>query len=135
MTREESDALDLKIIDFEKRREEELAKRAALEELVINESDPTETAKTLAVLFTRRDDFLSKGYVPVQVVTDADNMPRAVEVTIESVRIHAHEICKPIKERHTKRGTEMVAVPLSRDIAQLYLCGLEGRWGLRIFAG
>jgi len=103
--------------------------------LVINESDPTETAKTLAVLFTRRDDFLSKGYVPVQVVTDADNMPRAVEVTIESVRIHAHEICKPIKERHTKRGTEMVAVPLSRDIAQLYLCGLEGRWGLRIFAG
>ena len=135
MTREESDALDLKIIDFEKRREEGLAKRSALEELVINDSDPTETAKKLGELFARRNDFLSNGYVPIQVVVDADNMPRAVEITIESVRIYAHEVCRPIKERRTKRGAEMVAVPLSKDIAQLYLYGLDGRWGLKTFRG
>ena len=67
---------------------------------------------------------------PIQVVVDADNMPRAVEVTIKSVRIYAHEVCKPIKERHNQtRQTRMVAVPLSRDIAQLYLYGLDGAGG------
>ena len=43
---------------------EELAKRTGLEELSINDSDPTETAKKLGALFARRNDFLSNGYVP-----------------------------------------------------------------------
>ena len=47
MTREENDAIDLKVIDFE-RREKRVAKRRSLEELVINDSDPTATAKNSA---------------------------------------------------------------------------------------
>ena len=73
------------------------ARAAKRPELIINESDPTATAKELAALFARRNDFLSNGYAPVQVVVDADNMPRAVEATIELIRIYAHEICNPIK--------------------------------------
>jgi putative DNA primase/helicase len=102
-----------------------------LPELVINGADPTATAKELAAMFASRSNFLSNGYVPVLVSVDADNMPRAIEVSAEAVRIYAHEICRPMK---WKDG-ELVPVPLSRDIALLFLNGLEGRWGLKIFRG
>ena len=127
-----NDELDAKVIKLDSLRER---LRHVLPELLIDDSDPTATAKELAALFAKRSDFLSNGYVPVQVVIDADNMPRAVEASTESVRIYAHEICKPVRYRKTKQGTELVAVPLSRDIAQLYLYGLEGRWGLKTFRG
>lgn len=117
-----------------------LAPEAALApppELFVNESDPTATAKQLACLFAQRNDFLSNGHTPVHVVVDADDMPRAIKVTVEGVRILAHEICVPTKIRKSKKtgDDERTAVALSRDIAQLYLHGLEGRWGLKPFTG
>ncbi len=51
------------------------------------------------------------------------------------VRVLAHEICIPTKERITKGEVERIPVPLSKDIAQLYLHGLEGSWGLKPFRG
>jgi hypothetical protein len=102
-----------------------------LPDLVINNSDPTATAKQLAALIARRDDFLFNGNAPIRVAVEADCTPRALEVTTEAVRVHAHEICTPIKWRAKKR----LAVPLSKDIALLYLHGLEGRWRLKPFRG
>jgi hypothetical protein len=99
--------------------------------LVINESDPTATARELAGLIAAHDDFLFNGYAPVRIAVEADELPRALEVTTEAVRVYAHTLCHPVKIR---KGA-MVAVPLSKDIAQLYLNGLEGAWGLRSFRG
>jgi hypothetical protein len=109
-------------------------------DLVINESDPTATAIELAALFAEREDFLFNGNAPVRVAVEADNLPRAIEVTNEAVRIYAHKLCRPVKFRTARRGpnkgeVEVIPVPLDRDIAQLYLNGLEGQWGLRNFRG
>src|SRR5262252_5048190 len=92
------------------------ASRNILPQLIINSSDPTATAKDLAALIAKRDDFLFNGNAPVHIVAEAGYSPRALEVTIEMVRVLAHEICVPAQ------GTKMV--PLSKDIAQLYLYGL-----------
>jgi len=112
---------------------------AGLPELIVNDSDPTATAKDLATLIAKQDDFLFIGYVPVHVVAEADCMPRALEVTTEMVRILAHEICVPVQEKKVKKGKTVgvanVPVPLSNDIARLYLHGLEGRWELKPFNG
>jgi hypothetical protein len=105
-------------------------------ELIISDSDPTATAIELAALFAAREDFLFNGHNPVRVAIETDNLPRALEVTSEAVRIYAHKLCRPVRIRKMKDGsTVAVPVPLSRDIAQLYLNGLEGAWGLRNFRG
>jgi putative DNA primase/helicase len=104
-------------------------------QLIINESDPTATAKKLAALIAKRTDFLFNNHMPVRVAVEADCMPRAVEVTIDAVRVHAHEICVPTKLRTKNDKTSRIAAPLSKDIASLYLSGLEGRWGLKPFRG
>jgi hypothetical protein len=108
---------------------------AAKPELIVNESDPTATAAELAALFAAREDFLFNGHTPVRVAAETDNLPRAIEVTTEAVRVYAHKLCRPVRIRKTKDGTETIPVPLSRDIAQLYLNGLEGAWGLKNFRG
>jgi hypothetical protein len=101
------------------------------EELVIDGSDLTETAKRLAEMFAERRRFLFNGYEPVEVVAEAGAMPRAIAVTPEAVRVFAHEICTPVKA--TKGG--MARTTLSNGIANLYLRGLQGRWGLKPFNG
>ena len=106
-----------------------------LPELAINEADPTATAKELAALIAKRDDVLFNGYAPVRVAVEADELPRALELITEAVRVYAHELCQPVKLRKTKNKIEHIPVPLSKDIAQLYLNGLEGKWGLRSFRG
>ena len=79
---------------------------------------------------------MSNGYAPVQIVVDGDGLPRALEVSIETVRVHGHEACNPTRERHTKtKGLERIAAKITTDIARLYLYGLEGRWGLKPFRG
>jgi putative DNA primase/helicase len=110
-------------------------RREGLPDLVINEADLTTTVKQLAIFIATRDDFLSNGYTPVQIVTDVNNLPRAIEVTTEAVRVRAHEVCNPTKVYYTKKGEERVAVWLSKDIAGLYLYGLEGDWRLNPFRG
>src|SRR5262249_52283892 len=123
------DEIDLRIIErdsYEFNRND-----ANLPALVINEADPTATAKKLAKLIAKRDDFLFNGHTLIRIVSEADSMPRAVGATTEAVRVVAHEICSPTKIRHTKHGEERVAGPLNPDISQLYLNGLEGRWGGR----
>jgi hypothetical protein len=104
---------------------------AELPELIIEGSDLTRTAKQLAELIAERRRFLFNGHEPIQVVHEAGGVPRAIPVTPESVRVFAHEICTPIK---IVKGNE-VNVTLSRDVANLYLNGLEGRWGLKPFNG
>jgi hypothetical protein len=99
--------------------------------LVINDGDPTETAKALRDLIAGHGVFLSNGYCPIKVVVDGDNLPRAVEVSTEMVRVHASEICRPVKIKKDKA----VPAAISEDIARLYLNGLEGQWGLRAFKG
>jgi hypothetical protein len=104
-------------------------------ELIINQSDPTATATELAALIAMREDFLFNGHAPVRVAAETDNLPRAIEVTNEAVRVYAHKLCRPIKVTKAKNETKTVPVPLSWDIAQLYLKGLEGAWELRNFRG
>ena len=111
------------------------APKPGLPELVINDADPTATAKELGVMFARGDEFLFNGYAPVRIAVEAGHMPRALEVTTDSVRVLAHELCNPTKLRKGKRGVQRIAIPLTKDIAQIYLNGLEGRWGLKPFHG
>ena len=107
----------------------------ALPEIVIDNADPTATAKELAVLIAKRGEFLFNGYAPVRVAVEANCLPRALEVTAEAVRVHAHEICRPVRLRHAKGRVERIPAPLTKDIALLYLNGLEGRWDLSHFRG
>jgi putative DNA primase/helicase len=106
-----------------------------LPQLIINSADPTATAKDLAALIAKRDDFLFNGHAPIRVAAEADCLPRALEITTEMVRVLAHEICCPTKELTPRDGSVRVPAPLSKDVAQIYLHGLEGRWGLKPFHG
>jgi hypothetical protein len=106
-----------------------------LPELFINSADPTATAKDLAALIAKRDDFLFNGHAPIRVAAEADCLPRALQITTEMVRVLAHEICRPTKELIARNGEVRVPAPLSKDVAQLYLHGLEGSWGLKPFHG
>ena len=80
LSKEESAAIDAMVLDFEAERER-LRPPPLLPELIINAADPTATAKELAAMFASRSNFLSNVYVAVQVSVDADNMPRAIEVS------------------------------------------------------
>lgn len=140
-TREELDALIEQAPDYQadsaKPAQASLpTNEVGLPELIVKGSDPTATAKKLALLIAKRDDFLFNGYAPVRIAAEADCLPRALEITTEMVRVLAHAICIPTKLRKTKEGAvEQIPVPLSKDIAQLYLHGLEGSWGLEPFHG
>jgi len=109
--------------------------RANLPELVINSSNPVAAAKRLADLIAQSNDFLSNGNWPIQVMAEAGAVPRAIEVSKETVRVLAHTICNPVKIFQTRRGIETEAVSLSNDIALLYLHGLAGSWNLKPFHG
>src|SRR5437899_3099882 len=89
-------------------------KRGKLPELIVRGSDPTATAKELAALIAKRDNFLFNGHVPVRIALEADCLPRALEVTTEMVRVLAHEICIPIKVSKIKGKVVQVPVPLSK---------------------
>jgi hypothetical protein len=101
-----------------------------LPELIIDGSNLTATAKQLAKLFAQRRRFLFNGHEPVEIVAET-GMPRAIAVTNEAVRVFAHEICTPVKIVKGKT----IRTTLSKDIAGLYLRGLQGRWGLKPFNG
>src|SRR5215472_2987004 len=103
-------------------------------ELVIDKSDLTKAAKELAELIALRDRFLFNGNMAVQIIHEAGFPPSAKEVTIEAVRIFAHEICKPVKtvQRKGKDGKAKAIsfkVTLSGEVANLYLQGLDGQRG------
>ena len=102
-----------------------------LPDLLIDNSNPTATARRLAALIAQRDEFLFNGNVPVRIAVEAGNLPRAIEVTNEAVRVLAHQISNP--KRLSK--DEWIPAALPKDIASLYLNGLEGNWGLRPFRG
>jgi hypothetical protein len=114
------------------RLDEGLKRDLGLPKLIIDSSDPTIAAKALARLIATQDNFLFNGYAPVYVTAEAENMPKATVVKIETVRILAHEICVPIKV--DKEGKH-IPIALSEDVAGLYLRGLEGSWGLKPFNG
>ena len=98
---------------------------ASLPDLLVDASNLPATAKNLAELFVADGRFLSNGHAVVTVIAD-HKMPRAIEVTGDIVRSCAHEVCRPVKMAEK----ELKATTLSRDVANLYLLGLEGRWGL-----
>jgi hypothetical protein len=101
-------------------------------ELIIDSSDPTIAAKALARLIAARDNFLFNGNSPVYIAAEAGNLPRAIVVNVETVRIRAHEICVPVKRDKKGKSTP---IALNDDVAGLYLRGLEGSWGLKPFNG
>jgi hypothetical protein len=101
--------------------------------LIIDGGDLTATAKLLAEMFAKHRHFLFNGNEPIQVVYENDEMPRAVTVTPESVRVFCHEICIP--KKFDKKAGKIVKATLSADVANLYLRGLQGEWGLKPFNG
>jgi hypothetical protein len=143
-----NDELDAEIIKLEHWQEEQQAAkrmrgtvgrlrsssslyREGLPEFVINDSDLAATVKRLAEFLSQRDDLLSNGYAPVQIAVNENNMPHATELTTEAVRVCAHEVCNPMKAR----GANRIPVKLTLDLARLFLHGLVGRWGLKVFRG
>jgi hypothetical protein len=100
--------------------------------LVVTPSNLTATAQALARVFAENHHFLSNGNAPVAIVVE-DNAARAIAVTPDIVRIAAHRLCRPVKAGE-KKG-EFFDVTLSKDIAQLYLYGMAGDWGLRPLRG
>jgi putative DNA primase/helicase len=84
-------------------------------------------AKELATLIAARRDVLLNGYTPVRVIVELGQTPYASELTTEAVRTYAFEICRCIKNKED--------APLPKDVAQLYLHGLEGQWHLRPLNG
>jgi hypothetical protein len=100
--------------------------------LKIDPGDLTQVAKELATMFAERERFLSNGNEPVQVVGGNHGMPKAAIVTHEAVCVYAHELCVPMKPNERGR---LVRVTLTPRIANLYLNGLQGEWGLRNFTG
>jgi hypothetical protein len=118
---------EAEILEFERR-----SRSNQRPDLIIHENDPAETAKELARHLARHNVVLSNGNHPVRVVAEADKMPRAVEMTAESVCVYAHEICCPVK---LMKGGLTVPTALKSGHAQLYLNGLEGRWGLKLLQG
>jgi hypothetical protein len=99
--------------------------------LIIYGGDLPAAAKVLAKLFADNDTFFDNGNAPIRVVADANDMPRAVEADADLVRTMAHELAVPKKV--TPVG--LVEVTLSTNIANLYLHGLVGNWGLKPFRG
>jgi hypothetical protein len=104
-------------------------------DFLIDEADLPETARRLAELIAQHTIFLSNGYMPIRVVVDKNNFPRAIEVNAESVCDCAHELCSPFKIK--KKDGELVnqRVSITKEQALRYLKGLEGRWGLKPFNG
>ena len=109
--------------------------RPDLPELLINPHDLPSTAKELAALIARGTEFLFNGNAPVRITSEDDEMPRAIEVTNEAVRVLAHQLCVPAKLIVSRHGVQHMPASLGSDIAGLYLYGLEGRWGLKMFRG
>ena len=72
-----------------------------LPDLVIGH-EPTAVAKELAKLIAQGDHYFFNGNAPVRIAIEVNDMPRAIEVTAENVRVLAHEISNPV--RHTKQG-------------------------------
>ena len=121
--------------------EDSTGRDADLPELIIKDSNLPATAKALAKLIAQGDHFLFNGHVPVRIAVEANCMPRALEVTVEALRVYTHEICRPVKIRKVKDKEtgevtfEHIPTTLSKDVAALYLNGLEGQWGLPRFRG
>jgi putative DNA primase/helicase len=103
---------------------------AVLPELNLD-ADPVAVARELAALIAQERDILLNGYMPVRVVAEEGQEPHAIELLPESVRAYAYGICRCIKMVRDKAAE----VPLKTDIANLYLNGLEGQWGLKPLRG
>jgi hypothetical protein len=73
-----------------------------LPELLIDETNLPATAKELARLIAALRDFVFNGTTPARVAIDGDCMPRAVEAAPESVCVHGHEICRPMRLQREK---------------------------------
>jgi hypothetical protein len=73
-----------------------------LPELRINETNLPATAKELARLIARLRDFVFNGITPARIAVDGDCMPRAVETAPESVCVHGHEVCRPMRLKREK---------------------------------
>jgi hypothetical protein len=102
-----------------------------LPELIVDFGDLTETAKQLANMFAQHRHFLFNGNEPIRVVHENEEIPKAIPVTPEAVSVFTHELCTPVK--FTEDGKK--GITLSNRIANLYLNGLRGRWGLKNFNG
>jgi DNA primase len=73
-----------------------------LPQLFINEINLPATAKELARLIARSRDFVFNGTTPARIAIDGDCMPRAIEAAPESVCVHGHEVCRPMRLKREK---------------------------------
>ena len=73
-----------------------------LHELFINETNLPATAKELARLIAGLRDFVFNGTTPARIAIDGDCMPRAIEAAPESVCVHGHEVCRPMRLKRDK---------------------------------
>src|SRR5262249_27982743 len=105
--------------------------KPGLPKLVIGH-DPTAVAKELAKLIAQGEDYFFNGNAPGPVGAEINDIPGAIEVPAENVRVLAHEISNPVKQ--AKNGL-LAPTDLNDDTAKIYLKGLEGQWGLKRFAG
>jgi len=118
-----------------------------LPELFINETNLPATAKELARLIAGLRDFVFNGTIPARIAIDDDCMPRAVETAPESVCVHGHEVCRPMRLKREKGrpkkaevkmaepAQKLVPCTLPMSVARLYLYGLHGQWGLKTLHG
>jgi hypothetical protein len=100
-------------------------------ELIIDPGDLPEAARQLGYLLADKEKYFFNGSALIFICEDEHSMPRATKSTAEKVIADAHGICRPKKK--TKDG--LVDVTLSKDLALIYLNGLEGEWGLKTFRG
>ena len=68
-----------------------------LPELLIDSGDLTETATQIAGMFAQHRRFLFNGYEPIRVVRENEEMPEAVPITPEAVRVFTHELRTSLK--------------------------------------
>jgi hypothetical protein len=106
------------------------ATMAGKPDLIVHFADLPATARAL------RDLFAGCGYLfdrdmPVKVVQPADRGPIAAPLTINTVVIEAHRLCRPVA--FNAKG-EKVELTLPDRVARMYL-DMRGEWNLPPLAG
>lgn len=100
-------------------------------DLVVHRDDLPATASALRDLFAKTGGIFDRG-MPIRLVEPADGRPpAAVPLTVNSVVVEAHRICRPVG--HDKKG-KLASVTLPDRVARMYL-DMNGEWKLPRLAG
>jgi hypothetical protein len=92
---------------------------------------PVESSQKLARVIAGKRDIFFNGFAPVRVVAEAGDDLEATELNVPALRTYAHKTCICTKGE----GTSMSSVTLPKEVAENYLDGLKGEWGLKPLRG